>query len=113
MPPTDRAARRRAWLAGVAVCLAVALLSFTTIYRNTAAFSAANPTRCHSMSGEHGSVKALFTGDFGPLCAMAHYLAPTPPAAVELPVRPVDQPHPLQLLALAESPDRRPPPVRF
>jgi hypothetical protein len=101
----------RPWPAALAAVLACALLVFTTVYRNSSGFSPATAARCHSLSADHTSARALFVGDFGPLTAVLHtVLTPARPAG---PVRlvPAPRPAPARPVALLSLPFRRPPPA--
>lgn len=107
-----RATAARSWRTTLAVVLACALLSFTTVYRNGGGFQAATAARCHSLSTDHTSSRTLFAGDFGPLAVVTDntlLLAPAP-APDPAPRVDLDAPAPKRLLALVTTPFRRPPP---
>jgi hypothetical protein len=67
-------ARSRFGVSAVATVLALALLAFTTIYRNSRAFSPSGATRCYSLSCEHKNARALFEVDLGPLSRLSNNL---------------------------------------
>jgi hypothetical protein len=98
----------RSVLAAALIC---ALLVFTAVYRNSSGFSPATGGRCHSLSTDHTSARALFAGDFGPLAVL--FEAPLTPARAECPLRVAAAPRPAPERPVAQvtAPFRRPPPA--
>jgi len=96
----------------VAGILACALVSFTTIYRHSHAFSPATAARIHALSADHTDSRTLFAGDFGPLAALADRPVLATPASrpSEAPAAPKVAPE--RPLALMVVPLQRPPPPR-
>src|SRR5262252_459352 len=66
----------RPLVAAIAAALACALILFTTVYRNSRAFSPVTAARCYSLSTEHTSARSLFDADLGPLATVPGTLEP-------------------------------------
>ncbi len=95
----------------LAATLICALILFTTVYRNSGAFSPATATRCYSLSTDHTDAHSLFDADRGPLETVPGTLEP--PGLLTAPeFAPADLlVSSIQPRALSITPLHRPPPV--
>lgn len=92
------------------VCAVVAFVFFTSVYRNSRAFSAADGVRCSALSGEHRSAEQQFDGT---IVRLAADLAIRVPSILDAVVDTEDagRPLPVQQVALCRCLRHRPPPV--
>jgi hypothetical protein len=99
---------RRLPSTALSLLLLVALVGFTTIYRNSEFYSFSNPARCHSISSEARVSHDIV--DHQALLAEV-VVADVPPLPAQRPSHDNADPLPVRRVALTVSPLRRPPPV--
>jgi hypothetical protein len=92
------------------VCAVLAFVFFTSVYRNSRAFSAANGVRCSALSGEHRSAEQQFDGT---IIRLAADLVVRVPSILDfvMGIEDADRPLPMQQVALCRCLRHRPPPV--
>jgi len=93
-----------------AVCAALAFIFFTSVYRNSRAFSVANGVRCCALSGKHHSAEQQFDGTIIRLAADLPLRVPSI-LDVVIAADDADRPLPVQQVALCICLRHRPPPV--
>jgi len=103
-------ARSAALRLAFVICAALAFVFFTSVYRNSRAFSAANGVRCSALSGEHRSAEQQFDGTIVRLAADFTIRVPSILDEV-IGDDDTDRPLPVQQVALCRCLRHRPPPV--